>query len=211
MAAVVSGRQTANQKEYGREGRESDGTRPLPRTRGVDPTGYYGTHETDGSHARAREFIASKDTSHWKIHLSANDQLSKHTCRGTRDEGRRRRQSLFSTRTSATCESVDRALRRTSEKTDRFRPSSSHARWSARHEAAGPTTLFSLEWYVNPSNRGRWVCQEVPHEGRVWIHYQGQLQNRPVASASRSLGRILDPRRNLGLDDSGWSNDAAVG
>ena len=64
MAAVVSGRQTANQKEYGREGRESDGTRPLPRTRGVDPTGYYGTH------ARAREFIASKDTSHWKIHLS---------------------------------------------------------------------------------------------------------------------------------------------
>jgi hypothetical protein len=79
MAAVVSGRQTANQKEYGREGRESDGTRPLPRTRGVDPTGYYGTH------ARAREFIASKDTSLWKIHLSANDQLSKHMCRGTRD------------------------------------------------------------------------------------------------------------------------------
>ena len=85
MAAVVSGRQTANQKEYGREGRESDGTRPLPQTWGVDPTGYYGTHETDGSHARAREFIASKDTSHWKIHLSASDQLSKHMCRGTRD------------------------------------------------------------------------------------------------------------------------------
>jgi hypothetical protein len=35
MAAVVSGRQTANQKEYGREGRESEGTRPLPRTRGA--------------------------------------------------------------------------------------------------------------------------------------------------------------------------------
>jgi hypothetical protein len=76
MAAVVSGRQTANQKEYGCEGRESDGTRPLPRTRGVGPTGYYGTH------ARAREFIASKDTSHWKIHLSANNQLS-----NTRVEG----------------------------------------------------------------------------------------------------------------------------
>jgi len=53
MAAVVSGRQTANQKEYGREGRESEGTCPLPRTRGADSTGYYGTHETDGSHARA--------------------------------------------------------------------------------------------------------------------------------------------------------------
>src|SRR5689334_2046217 len=64
MAAVVSGRQTANQKEYGRDGRESEGTRPLPRTRGIDPAGYYGTH------ARAREFIASKDTSHWKIYLS---------------------------------------------------------------------------------------------------------------------------------------------
>ncbi len=46
-----------------------------------------------------------------------------------------------------------------------------------RAEAAGPTTLFSAEWYANPSNRGRWVCQEIPHEGRVWIHYQGQLQN----------------------------------
>jgi hypothetical protein len=46
-----------------------------------------------------------------------------------------------------------------------------------RAEAAGPTTLFSPEWYANPSNRGRWVCQEIPHEGRVWIHYQGQLQN----------------------------------
>jgi hypothetical protein len=74
MAAVVSGRQTANQKDYGREGSESEGTRPLPRTRGADSTGYYGTHETDGSHACARECIASKDTSHWKIHLSANGQ-----------------------------------------------------------------------------------------------------------------------------------------
>ena len=46
-----------------------------------------------------------------------------------------------------------------------------------RAEAAGPSTLFSPEWYANPSNRGRWVCQEIPHEGRVWIHYQGQLQN----------------------------------
>ena len=46
-----------------------------------------------------------------------------------------------------------------------------------RAEAAGPTTLFSPEWYANPSNRGRWVCQEIPHEGRVRIHYQGQLQN----------------------------------
>jgi hypothetical protein len=46
-----------------------------------------------------------------------------------------------------------------------------------RAEAAGSTTLFSPEWYANPSNRGRWVCQEIPHEGRVWIHYQGQLQN----------------------------------
>jgi hypothetical protein len=46
-----------------------------------------------------------------------------------------------------------------------------------RAEAAGPTTLFSPEWYANPSNRGRWVCQEIPHGGRVWIHYQGQLQN----------------------------------
>jgi hypothetical protein len=46
-----------------------------------------------------------------------------------------------------------------------------------RAEAAGPTTLFSPEWYANPSNRGRWVSQEIPHEGRVWIHYQGQLQN----------------------------------
>ena len=46
-----------------------------------------------------------------------------------------------------------------------------------RAEAAGPATLFSPEWYANPNNRGRWVCQEIPHEGRVWIHYQGQLQN----------------------------------
>jgi hypothetical protein len=46
-----------------------------------------------------------------------------------------------------------------------------------RAEAAGPATVFSPEWYANPSNRGRWVCQEIPHEGRVWIHYQGQLQN----------------------------------
>jgi hypothetical protein len=46
-----------------------------------------------------------------------------------------------------------------------------------RAEAAGSTTLFSPEWYAKPSNRGRWVCQEIPHEGRVWIHYQGQLQN----------------------------------
>jgi hypothetical protein len=33
-----------------------------------------------------------------------------------------------------------------------------------RAEGAGPTTLFSLEWYANPSNRGRWVCQDIPHE-----------------------------------------------
>jgi hypothetical protein len=46
-----------------------------------------------------------------------------------------------------------------------------------RAEAAGPATLFSPQWYANPSNRARWVCQEIPHEGRVWIHYQGQLQN----------------------------------
>ena len=46
-----------------------------------------------------------------------------------------------------------------------------------RGEAAGPTTLFSPQWYANPSNRGRWVCQEIPHEGRVWIHYQGPLQS----------------------------------
>lgn len=46
-----------------------------------------------------------------------------------------------------------------------------------RAEAAGPATLFSPAWYANPSNRGRWVCQEIPHEGRVWTHYQGQLQN----------------------------------
>ena len=46
-----------------------------------------------------------------------------------------------------------------------------------RAEAAGPTTVFGPEWYANPNNRGRWVCQEIPHEGRVWIHYQGQLQN----------------------------------
>jgi hypothetical protein len=45
-----------------------------------------------------------------------------------------------------------------------------------RAEAAGPTTLFSPQWYANPNNRGRWVCQAIPHEGRVWIHYQGQLQ-----------------------------------
>ena len=45
-----------------------------------------------------------------------------------------------------------------------------------RAEAAGPATLFSPEWYANPSNRARWVSQEIPHEGRVWIHYQGQLQ-----------------------------------
>jgi hypothetical protein len=44
-----------------------------------------------------------------------------------------------------------------------------------RAEAAGPMTLFSPAWYASPSNRGRWVCQEIPHEGRVWIHYQGQL------------------------------------
>jgi len=46
-----------------------------------------------------------------------------------------------------------------------------------RAEAAGPATIFSPQWYANPSNRGHWVCQEIPHEGRVWIHYQGQLQN----------------------------------
>jgi hypothetical protein len=46
-----------------------------------------------------------------------------------------------------------------------------------RAEAAGPPTLFNPEWYANPNNRGRWVSQEIPHEGRVWIHYQGQLQN----------------------------------
>ena len=46
-----------------------------------------------------------------------------------------------------------------------------------RAQAAGSTTLFSPEWYANSSNRGRWVCQEIPDEGRVWIHYQGQLQN----------------------------------
>ena len=46
-----------------------------------------------------------------------------------------------------------------------------------RAEAAGPATDFSSEWYENPGNRGRWVCQEIPHQGRVWIHYQGQLQN----------------------------------
>jgi hypothetical protein len=44
-----------------------------------------------------------------------------------------------------------------------------------RAEAAGPTTLFSPEWYANPGNHGRWVCQEIPHEGRVWIHYQGMV------------------------------------
>jgi len=44
-----------------------------------------------------------------------------------------------------------------------------------RAEAAGTATIFSQEWYANPSNRGRWVCQEIPREGRVWIHYQGQL------------------------------------
>jgi hypothetical protein len=82
MAAVVSGRQTANQKEHGREGRESDRTRPLPRTRGVDPTGYMGLMRRMGVMLVLENLIASKDTSHWKIHLSANDQLSKHTCRG---------------------------------------------------------------------------------------------------------------------------------
>ena len=46
-----------------------------------------------------------------------------------------------------------------------------------RAEAAGPATRFSPEWYANPSNRGRWISQEIPHEGRVWIHYQGQLEN----------------------------------
>jgi hypothetical protein len=46
-----------------------------------------------------------------------------------------------------------------------------------RAEAAGPTTLFGPEWYANPTNRGRWISQEIPQEGRVWIHYQGQLQN----------------------------------
>ena len=46
-----------------------------------------------------------------------------------------------------------------------------------RAEAAGPATRFSPEWYANPGNRGRWVCQEIPQEGRVWIHYEGQLQN----------------------------------
>jgi hypothetical protein len=46
-----------------------------------------------------------------------------------------------------------------------------------RAQAAGPATLFSPEWYANPSNRGRWVSQEIPNEGRVWIRYQGQLQN----------------------------------
>jgi hypothetical protein len=46
-----------------------------------------------------------------------------------------------------------------------------------RAQAAGPATLFSSEWYANPSNRGRWVSQEIPQVGRVWIHYQGQLQN----------------------------------
>ena len=46
-----------------------------------------------------------------------------------------------------------------------------------RAEAAGPATVFNPDWYANPSNRGRWVCQEIPHEGCVWIHYQGQLQN----------------------------------
>ena len=46
-----------------------------------------------------------------------------------------------------------------------------------RAESAGPTTLFSPEWYANPSNRGRWVCQEILHQGRVWIHYQGPLQS----------------------------------
>jgi hypothetical protein len=46
-----------------------------------------------------------------------------------------------------------------------------------RAEAAGPATRFSAEWYADPSNRGRWICQDIPHEGRVWIHYQGQLQN----------------------------------
>jgi hypothetical protein len=46
-----------------------------------------------------------------------------------------------------------------------------------RAEAAGPPTFFSPEWYANPGNRGRWVCQDIPPEGRVWIHYQGQLKN----------------------------------
>jgi hypothetical protein len=46
-----------------------------------------------------------------------------------------------------------------------------------RAEAAGPPTPFDPEWYANPNNRGRGVSQEIPHEGRVWIHYQGQLQS----------------------------------
>jgi hypothetical protein len=61
-----------------------------------------------------------------------------------------------------------------------------------------PTTLFSLEWYVNPSNRGRWVCQEVPHEGRVWIHYQGQLQNTGQLPQHPVSGTDIGPQAQPG-------------
>ena len=194
MAAVVSGRQTANQRAYGREGRESDGTRPLPRTRGVDPTGYYGTHETDGSHARAREFIASKDTSHWKIHLSANDQLSKHTCRGTRDDDEGNRCSaLARPRPVKPLTEPSGGRLRKQIASDRHPPTPAGLPGTKR-----PTTLFSLEWYVNPSNRGRWVCQEVPHEGRVWIHYQGQLQNTGQLPQHPVSGTDIGPQAQPG-------------
>jgi hypothetical protein len=33
-----------------------------------------------------------------------------------------------------------------------------------RAEAAAPATNFSSKWYENPSNRGRWVCQDIPHQ-----------------------------------------------
>jgi hypothetical protein len=79
-----------------------------------------------------------------------------------------------------------------------------------RAEAAGPTTLFSPDWYA--SNRGRWVCQEIAHEGSCLDPLPGSAtKHRPVASARQPLGRILDSRRNLGLDDSSRRNNAAVG
>ena len=81
-----------------------------------------------------------------------------------------------------------------------------------RAEAAGPATLFSPEWYANPSNRGALGLPGDPSRGQCLDPLPGSVtKHRPVASAPQPLGRILDSRRKLGLDDPGRCNHAAVG
>jgi hypothetical protein len=80
-----------------------------------------------------------------------------------------------------------------------------------RAEAAGPTTLFSPEWYESQQSWALGLPGD-PERGSCLDPLPGSAtKHRPVASAPEPLGRILDAKRNLGLDDSSRRNNAAVG